>query len=280
MKLKITDVREVISELIAETWSPHDVQRLWKFPTDEEKARIEREVGMKLRWESILGSAKYDNFQEKWRMHRSYVADGVNGILYYAVGVTVRDINSTLDDGFGVVLVATAYDSPFGAPTEYWVAGYGPLPEMDDLKKVIEKNLFDARSSDGLIGGDRLDDWISVICFKRFVSRIIFREVVEFAHRMKMDIRVGSRPSDFLYTVQFSDKQHMQYAVNRSQNEIKIAIHKQFPHMKVQVHIDYTTTGGAEYSILIYNKWTNYRLGIQPLTNVDVEFVKNGKFTV
>lgn len=276
MKLKITDVREVIGELITETWSPHDVHRPWKFPTPEERVRIEREMGMPLRWDAMLGSAKYDNFTEKWRTTRY---GRIQPMIYYSVGVSVKDVNSTLDDGYGICTIAIAYDSPFGRPSEYWVAGYGPRPDMDELEKVMQKQMISNQSKVELIGPDRLQDWLKHENFKYKVSRLIYEMIVHEARYLKTQWQPGpNKPHSFQYAVRFVNKEDMQYVVHKATNDIKIAIHREFPDMKVQVHVDYAANSSvAEFSTLLFNKYTNYMMGTMPFGNVDIVTVKEIK---
>lgn len=270
MKLKITDVRQVIGELISETWSPHDVDRPWRFPTDEEKMRIEREFGMRLRWDAILGSQKYDSFQEKWGKPRY---GRIQSLLYYTVGISVKDVHSTLDEGYGITLVAIAYDSPFGKPSEYWVVGYGPKSEMLEVEKAVLNTLNKFKHSE-VSGGDRVNDWLKTNNFQMNTGQIIYKHVIDEARRANIIVIANAHGG--VYRIQFSDPEHMEYAVRKAEPQIKVNIHKDDPDMKVQIKANHVLRSSSmEFEVFIYNKYTNHLLGVMTFPNLNILVSKN-----
>ena len=274
MKLKITDVREVIGELIAETWSSHDVYRRWKNPTAEERVRIEREMGMPLRWDALMMGIQ-DSFTEKWMMTRY---GRIEPMIYYAVGVSVKDIHSTLDEGYGICTVAIAYDSSFGKPSEYWVAGYGPEPDMKDLEHAF-LNKMSHGSHGPVIGSERLDDHLRHDGFHAYTSEIIYKCILTEAQKFKMHIKLGPNSGvGSTFIIRFDNQENMTYALRKAEPNIKAWIHKDYPNRMIRIKAN-ATHSDVDISILIYNKYTNQMIGIVNYINLTIEVSKTNDKT-
>jgi hypothetical protein len=227
--------------------------------------RIEREFGAPLRWDALMLGIQ-DKFVEKWRTTRY---GRINTMLYYAVGVSVKDVHSTLDEGYGLCTVAIAYDSPFGKPSEYWVAGYGPKPAMDELEHVFLNQMSHGGKNE-VIGSDRLADQLKNDLFHAYTSEIIYKCVVTEAQKSKMDIKLGpNKQSGSVFKITFANQENLAYALRKAEPSIRAWIHKDYPDRMVRIKAD-PTHFGADIAILIYNKYTNQMLGIVNYVNVDL----------
>ena len=261
MKIKLTDVREVIGELITEAWAPHTHERKFKFPNAEEQERIQREFGIKIDFSNCIHDAEY--LDTRWNQP----TERGESLFYLMTGFILKEVHSTLDENYALALASINYENPFGQPQEYMAMAYGPLELMRQLQLTVNAQIYEVYPNDKGEGTDRVRKKISPL-FETFLN-IIYKNVWETANRRKLKVETKFKGKERIMI--FGLPQDVQRVVQLAMKEIqeRIKYHFQIVQMDPGIRMDVRGDEYLYYHIELYNKYTGMwvaRLNIFDIT--------------
>lgn len=250
MKLRITDVKKVIGELIAETWTAHSYERKFKVPNAEEQERIQREFGIKIDFSNCIHNAEY--LDARWNVP----TERGNSLFYFLIGLTIKEVHSTLDENYALALASINYSDPFGPAQEYMAMAYGPLELMKQLELSVRASVYGVYPNDQGEGTDMARKALGESNIYNTIINIIYSNVYETSRKrgLKVETRFKGKERTMFFGLPDDVKNVTQEAMKAILERTKY--HLQTAVMKPGVRIDVRGDEYLYYHMELYNRYT------------------------
>lgn len=127
--MKITDVSSVVREIIVERLKDYGSPRNeYKFPTVEDQARIQKELGMVIDFSFCIKSGNCTDIN--WSMP----IEGRQLPFSYISYISMDDVYSTMDEDYAIVIVSLFFRKP-----KHIAIAYGPK-ELINIDRFMIKS--------------------------------------------------------------------------------------------------------------------------------------------
>ena len=131
MKIKITDVKPFVKEIVVERLKDYSFSRNdYKLPTVEDQARIQKEFGMKIDFSYCIQNANYMNIN--WHMP----IEGKQFPFNYGTYISIEEVNSTMDEDYAILIVSLLFSKP-----QHIAIAYGPKELMKSDQFMIKSKM-------------------------------------------------------------------------------------------------------------------------------------------
>ncbi len=260
MRIKITDVKKVIKELIAEEFPNYE--RIFKYPSKEDQTRIQREFNLKINFDHCVRHPQAEDFFNLW-INVGGSEDHNKPMLYYVVGLNTKDVHSTMDEGYALLVASIAFGGAFSKPTEYDAIVYGP---KEGIKQFIYT--INAQMHESNIAGDLTayaSGAIKSIGIYQFVGEMFYKKLSRFAEEGNIPHVLGPGNTPDHMKITFNNQTVVRPLAERAVMELRKIITAEWPGISFRLEFY-----NDRLQISLFNKYTGFSFGKIQFNNVDI----------
>ena len=265
MKIKITDVQKVIREIIAEENPSYE--RVFKYPSLEDQTRIQREFNIRINFENCIKHPHAEDFFKSWCSIPGSDFDLPKPLKYYIVGLVVKEVHSTIDDGHALLLASLCFESPFGKPHRYSAVAYGPKELMKQIMLTIKSEMYSTITD--FMGNltQFTDRYLRNMGIYSHIGEMFYKKLDRFAKEGGIPHTLGPHNTRDNMTITFKNLIHVQSLAERSVMELRKIITTEFPEISFRLEFY-----KDKLTMSFFNKYTGYTLGEMVFNNVNIKY--------